>query len=55
MRKIQPNDVDELQESYEVDSPELQEQIREGYEAYLRGEGTDAEEFLAELERNYRL
>jgi hypothetical protein len=26
-------------------------QSGEGYEAYLRGEGTDAEEFLAELER----
>ncbi len=51
MRKIQPKDIDELQESYEEDSPELQEQLGEGYEAYLRGEGTNAEEFLAQLER----
>lgn len=45
-------DVDELEDYLELNDPKLKKQIREGYEAYRRGEGRNLDEFLAELKND---
>jgi hypothetical protein len=45
-------DIDDLEDYLELRDPELQGQIDEGYQEYIRGElKQDARSFLAELER----
>lgn len=43
--------VDELEDWLEVNDPEIQRQIEEGYREYRAGKARPAREFLAELRR----
>jgi PHD/YefM family antitoxin component YafN of YafNO toxin-antitoxin module len=43
-------DADELEDYLELRDPEMQEQIRQGYQEYLDGKTRPIEEFLAEVE-----
>jgi antitoxin (DNA-binding transcriptional repressor) of toxin-antitoxin stability system len=47
-------DADELEDYLEVHDPKMKKQIKEGYEAYKRGETRDGREFLAELKREFK-
>ena len=42
-------DIDEMEDFLDLQNPKLKKQIDEGYQAYLRGECRDADEFLGEL------
>jgi len=44
-------DADELEDYLDVHNPKMQKQIKESYEAYLRGEVRPAREFLDELKK----
>ena len=47
-------DPDKLDDDLEVNDKELQEQIAESYKAYLRGDVTDAREFVRQLRKEMR-
>lgn len=47
-------DPDKLDDDLELNDKELQEQIAESYEAYLRGDVTDAREFVRQLRKEMR-
>ena len=49
MREKVPIDTDELEDESELLDEELNHQIAEGYQAYLRGETKDLETLVAEL------
>ena len=44
-------DVDDLEDWLELQDPEMQKQIEEGYKEYRQGKARPAREFLAELQR----
>jgi putative PIN family toxin of toxin-antitoxin system len=43
--------LDKMEDYLELQDPELKKQIKEGYEAYKRGETRDGRELLAELKK----
>jgi hypothetical protein len=47
-------DPDKLDDELELEDKELQEQIAESYRAYLRGDVTDAREFMRQLRKEVR-
>ncbi|MEK6302075.1 MAG: hypothetical protein AABO41_15300 [Acidobacteriota bacterium] len=47
-------DPDKLDDELESKDTELQEQIAESYKAYLRGDVTDAREFMRQLRKEIR-
>jgi len=47
-------DPDKLDDELELKDKELQEQIAESYKAYLRGDVTDAREFMRQLRKEIR-
>jgi hypothetical protein len=47
-------DPDKLDDDLELNDKELQEQIAESYKAYLRGDATDAREFVRQLRKEMR-
>jgi hypothetical protein len=47
-------DPDKLDDELELKDKELQEQIAESYKAYLRGDVTDAREFMRQLRKEMR-
>jgi hypothetical protein len=47
-------DPDKLDDDLELNDKELQEQIAESYKAYLRGDVTDAREFVRQLRKEMR-
>ena len=44
-------DVDEMEDYLELQDKQLQQQIKEGYEAYRQGKTGDARKFLEELKQ----
>ncbi len=51
VQEIRHSDPDELDDELELNDKELQEQIAQSYQAYLRGDFTDAREFTRELRK----
>lgn len=47
-------DPDKLDDELDLEDKELQEQIAESYKAYLRGDVTDAREFMRQLRKEVR-
>jgi hypothetical protein len=47
-------DPDDLDDELELNDEELQKQIAESYKAYLRGDVTEAREFVRELRKEIR-
>ena len=47
-------DPDKLDDELELEDKELQDQIAESYKAYLRGDVTDASEFMRQLRKEVR-